>query len=234
MRIGILQCGSVSADLRATFDDYPQMFQRLLSTAAPDLTFRSYNLTAGCFPGSLDACEGWLFTGSKWSVYDDADWIHRAGQLAARLHASGKPTVGICFEHQLITAALGGHVAKAPQGWGVGVHTSVIRRQPDWMVPATERLSLLVSHQDQVTTPAPGAQWLAGNEFCRYAILQFADNTLTFQGHPEFSKAYSRALIQRRRGVIGEQAYAAGLASLTLDVEDRISAQWIVRFLQRV
>lgn len=234
MRIGILQCGSVSADLRGTFDDYPQMFARLLSAVSPDLTFRSYDLTAECFPDSPGACEGWLFTGSKWSVYDDEDWIRRAGELAARLHASGKPTVGICFGHQLINSALGGQVAKAPQGWGVGVHTSLIRSRADWMVPATERLSLLVSHQDQVTTPAPGAQWLAGNDFCRYAVLQIADNTLTFQGHPEFSKDYSRALIQRRRGVIGEQTYAAGLASLADDVQDRLAAQWIVRFLQRV
>lgn len=234
MRVGILQCGSVAADLRSTFDDYPQLFQQLLSAAAPGLEFRSYDLTAGSFPDSLADCGGWLFTGGKWSVYDDVDWIRRAGELAARLHALGKPTVGICFGHQLIAAALGGRVEKAPQGWGVGVHTMRIQIQPDWMAPATSRLSLLVSHQDQVIAPPPGALRLAGNDFCPYGMLQIANHILTFQGHPEFSKDYSQALMNRRRAEIGEQAYETGLASLALEVHARIAAQWIARFLQRV
>lgn len=234
MRIGILQCGSTAADLRSTFGDYPQMFQRLLSAASSALEFRCYELTAGCFPDSLAECDGWLFTGSKWSVYDDTDWIRRARTLAARLHASGKPTIGICFGHQLIAAALGGRVEKAPQGWGVGVHTVRIQSRPNWMIPALDRLSLLVSHQDQVIMPPPGAQRLAGSAFCRYAMLQVADHMLTFQGHPEFSKDYARTLMNRRRANIGEQAHEVGLASLALDVDDGIAAQWIIHFLQGV
>ncbi|MCO6442392.1 MAG: GMP synthase [Nitrococcus mobilis] len=234
MRVGILQCGSVATDLSPVFGDYPQMFQRLLSAVSPALEFRRYDLTAGFFPESLTACEGWLFTGSRWSVYDEEAWIRRAGELAARLHALGRPTVGICFGHQLIAAALGGRVEKAPQGWGVGVHTTHIQTQPEWMVPAPDRLSLLVSHQDQVIVPPPGTQWLTGNDFCRYGMTQIADHILTFQGHPEFSKDYSKALMKRRRSAIGEQAYRAGLASLALDVDDRMAAQWIVRFLQGV
>ncbi len=234
MRVGILQCGSVAAELRPTFGDYPQMFERLLSTVSPTWEFYRYDLIAGSFPESFTACEGWLFTGSRWSVYDDAAWIRRAGEFAARLHALGRPTVGICFGHQLIAAALGGQVEKAPQGWGVGVHTTHIQTQPEWMVPAPDRLSLLVSHQDQVMVPPPGAQRLASNDFCRYGMMQIADHLLTFQGHPEFSKDYSKALMRRRRNDIGEPVYQTGLASLALDVDNRIAAQWIARFLQRV
>lgn len=232
MRVGILQCGSVAADLRPTFGDYPQMFQQLLSATAPALEFCSYDLTVGSFPDSAAECDGWLFTGGKWSVYDDADWIRRAGELAGRLLALRKPTIGICFGHQLIAAALGGRVAKASHGWGVGVHTTHIELQPDWMAPAVDRLSLVVSHQDQVITLPPMARRLAGNDFCPYGMLQITDHVLTFQGHPEFSKDYSKALLTRRRAVIGEQAYAAGLASLAFDVHDHIAAQWIIRFLQ--
>lgn len=234
MRIGVLQCGSVAADLRSTFGDYPQMFQRLLSTASPALEFRSYDLAAGVFPSSLADCDGWLFTGSKWSVYDDEGWIRRAAELAARLHALRKPTIGICFGHQLIAAALGGRVEKAPQGWGMGVHTIGVQTQAKWMKPTTARLSLLVSHQDQVIVPPPDALRLASNEFCSYAMLQVENHVLTFQGHPEFSKDYAEALMKRRRAQIGEQIYEAGISSLALAVDDHIVAQWIVRFLHDV
>jgi hypothetical protein len=62
-------------------------------------------------------------------------------------------------------------------------------------------------------------------------MLQIGDHMLTFQGHPEFSKDYAKALMNRRRAQIGEQSYEAGISSLTLAVNDDIAAHWMVRFL---
>jgi putative intracellular protease/amidase len=106
MRLGILQCDSVRPELQPEFGDYPDMFQRLLTTEAVQPEFRVYNLTAGEFPESPDECDAWLFTGSKWSVYDPDEWIQRAHEFARELHASRRPTVGICFG-QALHQALG-------------------------------------------------------------------------------------------------------------------------------
>lgn len=233
MRLGILQCDSVRPDLRPEFGDYPEMFETLLTTDEVQPEFRVYDLTHGAFPQSSEECDAWLFTGSKWSVYDDDPWIARAHALAEELHAARSPTIGICFGHQLIARALGGRVEKAAIGWGVGVHTANIRQQRPWMNPARERLALLVSHQDQVSELPPGAQLLAGHDFCPHDMFQVGDHIMTLQGHPEFVKGYSQAMMERRREVIGEEAYQDGMASLEQSIEPHVAAAWIHHFLRR-
>lgn len=233
MHLGILQCDSVRTELQPAFGDYPDMFRTLLTTETLAPAFRVYDLTHDVFPASLDQCDAWLFTGSKWSVYDAEPWIARAHELVRTLHEERRPTVGICFGHQLVARALGGRVEKAAAGWGVGVHTIRIREQRPWMEPARRTLSLLVSHQDQVLELPPGAELLAEHAFCPYDMFQIGDHILTFQGHPEFTRDYSRATMEHRRAIIGDTTFAEGTASLAAGIEPGVAAAWIHGFLER-
>ena len=229
--LGILQCDSVRPALRPRFGDYPDMFRGLLRIDAERPAFRVYDMPNGQFPAALDECDAWLFTGSKWSVYDEDAWIARAHDIARSLHAERRPTVGICFGHQLIARALGGEVARADVGWGVGVHTTRLNERRPWMEPLRGELSLVVSHQDQVLEPPSEATPLASHDFCPYDMLQIGEHILTFQGHPEFSRDYSRAMMEQRREVIGEPTFTAGVASLSQTIEPEVAASWIHRFL---
>ncbi len=230
MRLGILQADSVRPELRETFGDYPDMFARRFREQAPALELVTWNLPADELPASVDDADAWLITGSKWSVYDDLSWIERAHDFVRALHAARKPILGICFGHQLVANALGGEVRNAA-AWGVGVHTARIHERPDWMQPGVPTLSLLVSHQDQVTTPPPRARVLAGHAFCPNDMMQIDDHILTFQGHPEFEPGYSRALMELRREIIGESVYQEGMASLHSTIEGDIAVAWMLRFL---
>jgi GMP synthase-like glutamine amidotransferase len=234
MHIGILQCDSVDSALQPQFGDYPAMHRRLLSANAGhrSLTFQTYNLTQGQFPETTDECDAWLFTGSKWSAYDTDDWIARAQQFAQDLYAARRPTIGICFGHQLICQALGGKVEKVNVGWGVGVHTTNIFERRSWMEPGRNTLSLLVSHQDQVIEPPTEAALLAGHPFCPHDMLEIGGFMLTLQGHPEFSKGYSRAVMDKRRDIIGASTYQAGIASLEQSVYASVAANWMLGFLE--
>src|SRR5207244_1467801 len=61
--------------------------------------------------------------GSVRGVYERdviGSWIDREVDMLRTAHAAGVPLFGICFGAQSITAALGGHVEKAPSheiGW---------------------------------------------------------------------------------------------------------------------
>ncbi|HEY8371054.1 MAG TPA: GMP synthase [Thermodesulfobacteriota bacterium] len=234
MRLGILQCGSAPAELRAEFGDYPDMSRALLRAVDPSVQFRGYDLTAGDFPESLDECDGWLFTGSRWGVYDAEPWIARAADLARALDAGRHPTVGICFGHQLVAAALGGRVEKSSRGWGVGVRkVRLLAPRPPWAEPPADEIALVVSHQDQVVEPPPGARVLAEHPFCPYEMLQIGEHVLTIQAHPDFSRAYARRLMEHRRALIGEETYERGLRTLDTPTDSAVVGRWIVNFLRR-
>lgn len=231
MRLGILQCDTVRPELRPTFGDYPDMFKRRFGALDPALAFASWNLPAGELPESADAADAWLISGSKWSVNDDEPWIARGLDFVHEIHQARRPILGICFGHQLVARALGGTVDRV--GWGVGVHTSRIFEHTPWMRPALKTLSLIVSHQDQVTQLPEGSRILAGHAFCPYDIVRIGQHILTFQGHPEFEPGYARALMQIRREQLGESTYREGMASLSAPIQSDIATAWMLRFLGR-
>ena len=231
MRIGILQADRVDAEHRARFGDYPSMFaDTLRGGMETDAMFEFFDVRRGRYPHRIDACDGYLITGSRASVYDDEPWIARLVGFVNELHDAGTRTVGICFGHQLIAQALGGTVARATGGWGVGVHTWKVLRQESWMRPAMPEFRLLASHQDQVRELPPGARLLASSAFCPHAAFALGDHMFAMQGHPEFSKAYAKYLMHKRRGVLGA-AFEPGMRSLGQPTDAGVIASWIARFL---
>lgn len=232
MRIGILRTDTVREELVDEFGEYPDMFQALLSSVAPDLEFIVYDVENGEYPQHLEEVDAFLMTGSKSSVYEDKEWIHRLSDFVREIHSQRKPLVGICFGHQMVAHALGGKTEKSDKGWGVGAHDALFHRLPEWHDGEDPEFVLLVSHQDQVVTPAPGTEVLAGSEFCENAVCQLGEHILTVQGHPEFIKSYSESLLNLRRETFGEDRYESGMASLARDLDRDRAARWIVNFLR--
>ena len=163
MKIGLLEAGRPPPGLIERHGDYRAMFRDLLADALPEAEFVDYAAIDGHLPRSLDEVDGWLISGSAYSVYDPDPWI---GALKKRVREAidrGQPVFGICFGHQLVADVMGGKVQKAEQGWGVGVHDYRVETPAPWMADAKpgDVVSTLVSHQDQVTVPPPGAEVLA-------------------------------------------------------------------------
>ncbi|MDP4788963.1 MAG: GMP synthase [Haliea sp.] len=233
MKLGILKADAVRPEWVPDFGEYPDMFIALLSRLDPALKFVVYDVQQGIYPHDVDEVDGYLITGSKSSVYDDDPWIARLMEFVRELHARQKKLIGVCFGHQLVAHALGGKAEKSPKGWGVGVHRHRFEKLPGWHDQGPAEVALLVSHQDQVTIPATGAQVLAGNAFCENAVCQLGEHILTFQGHAEFVPEYSREVMEFRRERIGEEAYAAGMASLSTESEADRVGRWMLAFLRR-
>jgi hypothetical protein len=93
--------------------------------------------------------------------------------------------------------------------------------------------NLLASHQDQVVKLPPRAKLIAASDFCPHAGFTIDDHIVTFQGHPEFVKGYSRALLEARRQALGEDVFARGVESLDEPVDSALVARWIINFMAR-
>ena len=233
LRIGLIQCDHVADDLVEAHGDYEDMFSDLLHAQDQTIEVAIYDLTTDNFPVDLHACDGYIITGSQFSAYDDIPWIHKAKSLIVELYQAKIPTIGICFGHQLIAESLGGKVQKAEdKGWGVGVHQWNIKNSQEWMGEAPETFSMRVSHQDQVVEMPKDSQLIAGSEFCPIAGFQTGEHFLTMQGHPEFSKEYSAALINKCIDRIGEDVSKTGLNTLKKPVDADDVGGWMVTFIK--
>ncbi|SDJ96337.1 glutamine amidotransferase-related protein [Microbulbifer yueqingensis] len=233
MKIGVLKTDDVRKELVGEFGEYPEMFAKLLRDQDPSLEFVTYEVQHGHFPDDIDEVDAYLITGSKTGVYEDKPWITPLMEFVRLLHEREKPTIGICFGHQLIAQALGGRTRKSDKGWGVGVHSYELQETPSWMSEPLETFRLLVSHQDQVEELPPGAKVLASSDFCPMAMVQVDEHMLTFQAHPEFTKPYSNSLMELRKEVFGGEVVEKGQASLQNDIHESTVARWMLEFLRK-
>ena len=231
MNLGLLGCDDVPVRFRHLGGTYREMFDALLRPHLPELRLTWFDAHLGMLPPAVDACDAWICTGSRYSVYEDRDWIVSLKGFVRELHLARATYVGICFGHQMLAEALGGKVAPAAQGWGVGVHDMTIVRSEAWMQPLEAHCRLQYMHADQVQSMPPGAALLARSDHCPVAMFGVGDTMLGIEGHPEFPASYAEALLLDRRERIGSERVDAALSSLTEPTHGTLVARWIGRFL---
>jgi GMP synthase-like glutamine amidotransferase len=149
--------------------------------------------------GEFDAV---VFFGAAWAVYDTATipWVSAEIAYARDLIARGVPTLGICFGGQMLAAAVGGTVARAPIpeiGW-----VSVASAEPA-LIDSGPWLSW---HFDRFTLP-PSVPVLARTALAAQAFTY--GPALGLQFHPEVTESVLESWI----AVDG----AASLAALGID-----------------
>lgn len=234
MKIGILAAGITPDSLLGEFPSYANMFAEQLGKKQRDFDFVTYDVRLGVFPHGAQECDAWLITGSKADAYADDAWILRLCDLIQDIDQMQRPLVGICFGHQVIARALGGRVEKYQGGWGVGVHHyTVCESLP--VLPEAEELALCAFHQDQVVEKPARARVILRSDFCENAGLLYDQHILTFQGHPEFSKVYEKALIDLYDGqqLTHEQAMLARESLVSRDIQSSQLMTWIGQFLKQ-
>jgi GMP synthase-like glutamine amidotransferase len=222
VKLAILETGRPPGDLASRFGDYPTMFEQLLGDR---FEFESYDVAAGRLP--TDAHQVYLITGSPAGVYEPVPWIAPLCEFIRS--AKDSRMVGICFGHQVMAEALGGHVERSTKGWGAGLHRYELMDWQPWM-DGDGTIDVPASHQDQVVLPPPNTVITAQSSFTPFAGLAWTDRpAISFQFHPEFSPAFAKALIEQRYDIVPDPD--AAIASLDAPNDNERVGEWIRRFL---
>ena len=134
-----------------------------------------------------------VITGSSAGVYEDRPWIDRGRTLVRELVGAGVPTLGVCFGHQLVNDALGGHV-KPDEEFHAGLVAAEFRPDPLFrgvspVVPAL--------HGDIVTEPGAGLDPIARADHCRvFGTRHRSQPVWTVQFHPELDRSHRDRLAE--------------------------------------
>ncbi|MEZ4829843.1 MAG: amidotransferase [Bacteroidia bacterium] len=229
MKTGLLVCDHINENFRHIAPDYPSMFRRIL----PGSDLIPFMVIEGAFPENAEVCDAYIVTGSRFSVYDEVEWVLRLKSFVREIYVSGKKYVGVCFGHQMLGEALGGKVAKSAKGWCVGVHQFSMLKEESWMAPFQPQVNLLMSCQDQVVVLPENSIHLASSPDCEIGMFRVGEHMLGIQAHPEFTPEYDRALMESRVERIGKEKVEKGIQSLQKQTEGALVARWITEFFSK-
>jgi len=232
MKIAILQCDSVLEKFQSRFGDYPEMIERMFDGVDPLLSFDTYDCRQNQLPEDISKYDFYITTGSKASVYENLVWVQQLIEFVRRLDNNQKKLIGICFGHQIIALARGGKVEKSGKGWGLGMSRNRIISYPEWIDNKPRRINILVSHQDQITELPTDTLLIAESDFCPFFIVQWGNNFLSIQGHPEWNSDYSRTIINNRRDIFPADQIDTSLHSVEIEPDNAMFVQWIMRFVK--
>jgi len=229
MEICVIENGLVPEALNDRYDSYPHMIKRWLSHALPEARFSFVSPVSGDPLPSPNEYDGYILTGSKHSVYEDLEWIHRLKYFVQEVGKIKKPILGICFGHQLMAEAFGGKVTKAEQGWGVGT------QKYKYTSCHLNSGSVLVFHQDQVVDLPVSANVIGSSDHCPYGVLEYDFPAISVQYHPEFEDHYVTELAKLYGGsLIDMQDAQAALDSInTSPSNNQPIAEWAASFFRQ-
>ena len=218
--VNILLCDTFPGRLPASIPNYESLFFDLFAATGEQVNYRIYQAWQGELPRSISRDELYLIPGSLDAAYDDKPWIVNLLKWIEFAFCHAARLMGVCFGHQAIARALGGEVARFDGGFGTGVRAS--RVLDDEMKPyfPNQEMRLLYSHHDQVTLLPQDAVLCATSDFCVNESYRIGHQVITFQGHPEFTVAYSRHLLTNCSDDEDPSVVQAALSSL-----DRMTPQ---------
>jgi len=232
--IGLILCDQLRDQFSGDFPEYEKMFKTAFEEKSQKFNWKTFDAVTGEFPKDLDSCDGYLISGSRSSVYEEKKWMLSLENFINKLNRNNKPTVGLCFGHQIMAKALGGAVTSAPEGWGIGfARCSVNSGISEGQLLLPEELTVGVCHRDQVVRLPTGATNIGSTSHCNNFLIEFTPKMVGFQGHPEFEPAYISALIEETKNLLTPQEYSVALQSKENAPDNQLIRKAITRFLTK-
>ncbi|GAA5824820.1 hypothetical protein JCM11251_005357 [Rhodosporidiobolus azoricus] len=185
-------------------------------------TLESYDAVGQDLPDekTIKEADGILLTGSASDAHGDDPWIKNLISFIQRVPEINPELklIGMCFGHQIIARASGGHSERNSAGWELGTRVMHLTDVGKQVFPDKEKLSVHQMHRDHVPEVPDNFELLASTEDCKvHGLVRFVDpkkpfsleniRILTLQGHPEFNSTIVNTVIDYReeQGVISKE-----------------------------
>ncbi len=152
-----------------------------------------------------DSFGGIVLTGSPAMVSHHEAWSERTAAWLPQAVSSGVPTLGICYGHQLLAYALGGHVGPNPHGRTLGtypIHLERAAHSDPLLAVLPDPADVHFCHREVVLSLPSGAQPLASQSTDPRCAFVYGDAAWGVQFHPEFNAAITRSYLEARRDLL--------------------------------
>lgn len=140
--------------------------------------------------------DAYIFTGDFNNISDGLLPIHRE-EIEFLKTIKNRRTFASCFFHQLFGEIFGGEVGKRETRF-LGWHKMTIEKGHPILNGLHEPFFLNLNVDEIVKKPRE-AKILATNQDCTYQMLQYGENIVTCQSHPEILKQDALELIEEHR-----------------------------------
>ena len=233
----MLLCDDLGEDIASIEGGYLDLYAVLLNSAGAEfepvdmVPFRSHE---GELPtaGQLRSVDAIMISGSRAGVYEPHQWLPPLLKTVRTAIDRQVPTIGVCFGHQVVAAALGAEVAPFEGGWNLA---GVDYRFDGQTLPGSriDGARLIAFHRDQVRDVPDGTRRYLTADRCEIAGL-VGESLLTVQPHPEFSSRVAEAILRSGMGSrFGEAEITEALPKLLGRFDTVETARWMRATIDR-
>jgi GMP synthase (glutamine-hydrolysing) len=145
-----------------------------------------------------ETLSGAIITGSPAMVTDQSGWMQSLAVWVREAVSEAVPLLGVCFGHQLLAQAMGGHVDYHPEGREIGTVaielTEEGKRDP-LLGYLPGRFTAHVTHAQSVRRLPASALHLAGNAYEAHQAFRVGECAWGVQFHPEFTAEIMRSYV---------------------------------------
>ncbi|HZP65938.1 MAG TPA: glutamine amidotransferase [Rudaea sp.] len=213
MKLLIVQTGATLPALLRRHGDFPEWFRRGLRVKPEHVDI----VRVDAHEALPDArrFQAAVVTGSGAMVSERLDWSERTAAWLADAARAGLPLLGVCYGHQLLAHAFGGHVDYNPRGREIGtvdIHCLPAVAEDELMRGSPPRFRAHATHLQSVLRPPAGAAVLARSALDDCQAIRFAPRVWGLQFHPEFTVEHMRGYLHER----SERVDAEGLDAKAL------------------
>jgi GMP synthase (glutamine-hydrolysing) len=227
--VAVLVTGEPVPQARARRGDFADLI-RLAAPGFGTLRWEPHDVRARAALPDLTRAFAVIVTGSALSVTEPLPWKEQVSACLRELVRAEVPLLGICFGHQLLGHALGGHVSSNPHGREMGT-VDLERHEDDPVCGLRGRVPVNTTHVDSVVTLPPGARVLGSTPQEPHAAVRFGPSAWGVQYHPELDAEVMRYYFEARRPLLQAEGWDVEAAERAVrDAPE--GARVIERFLQ--